>query len=158
MFTVRFLQREYQSTNFYTKMCRLDKTECIVLLLANSVSHPLNVGIITFTRHFSRFTYMFFFFLYRIKQIRRNVNLNPFLDSLDVCKRLQGLFSLFLLLATSSIDMDRSLLVISVNGGRASGSMSQHCSISFFHSGVHVFGIGGRSVFFTIPPFKEGNK
>lgn len=53
--------------------------------------------IITFTRHFSRFTYMFFFFfLYRIKQVRRNVNLNPFLDSLDVCKTSSGFVFSFL--------------------------------------------------------------
>lgn len=50
------------------------------------------------------------------------------------------------------MDIVRSLLVISVNDGRISGSGDQQCSISFLHSGSQRSGTGGRSVFFTIPP------
>lgn len=49
-------------------------------------------------------------------------------------------------------DIERSLFVISVNEGRASGSRDQHCSISFLHSGSQCLGMGGLRVFFTIPP------
>ena len=55
-------------------------------------------------------------------------------------------------LGWSNIDMDRSLFVISVNDGLDSGSGDQHSSISFLHSGSQRSGIGGRRVFFTIPP------
>ncbi|MFS7930319.1 hypothetical protein Hanom_Chr04g00342851 [Helianthus anomalus] len=48
--------------------------------------------------------------------------------------------------------MARNRFVISVNEGRLVGSVDQHCSISFFHSGSHRSGIIGRSVSFTIPP------
>lgn len=40
----------------------------------------------------------------------------------------------------------------SVKEGRLSGSVDQHCSISFLHSGLHEFGTGGRSVLLKIPP------
>ena len=40
----------------------------------------------------------------------------------------------------------------SVKEGRLSGSVDQHCSISFLHSGLHEVGTGGRSVLFKIAP------
>lgn len=52
----------------------------------------------------------------------------------------------------SACDMTRSLFVISVNDGLASGSGDQHSSISFPHSGSQRCGTGGLSVLFTIPP------
>lgn len=39
-----------------------------------------------------------------------------------------------------------------MNEGRASGSVDQHCSINFLHSGSQRSGTGGRRVFFKIPP------
>lgn len=60
--------------------------------------------------------------------------------------------------AWSTADIDLNLFLISVNDGRASGSADQHCSISFLHSGSHCSGIGGRRVFFKIPPTTIINK
>lgn len=51
-----------------------------------------------------------------------------------------------------AFDITRNLFVISVNEGLASGSCDQHSSINFLHSGSHRSGIGGLSVFVTIPP------
>lgn len=48
--------------------------------------------------------------------------------------------------------MARSLFVISVNDGLASGSGDQHSSMSFPQSGSQRCGTGGLSVLFTIPP------
>lgn len=65
---------------------------------------------------------------------------------------------LLLPFAWSTSHIDLNLFLISVNDGRASGSADQHCSISFLHSGSHRSGIGGRRVFFKIPPTTIINK
>jgi hypothetical protein len=48
--------------------------------------------------------------------------------------------------------MLRSLFVISVNDGLASGSEAQHSSINFLHPVSQCSGTGGLSVLLTIPP------
>lgn len=58
----------------------------------------------------------------------------------------------------SAIDIERNLLVISVNDGRVSGSGDQQCSIRFLQSGSQCPGIGGRRLFFTIPPSRTNTK
>ena len=51
-----------------------------------------------------------------------------------------------------ALDIDRSRLVTSENEGRAPGSVDQHCSINFLHSGSQRSGTGGLRVSFRIPP------
>jgi len=58
----------------------------------------------------------------------------------------------------SAVDITRSLFVISVNDGLASGSNAQHSSISFLHPASQFSGIRGLRVLLTIPPsFKVHN-
>lgn len=61
-------------------------------------------------------------------------------------------------LGWSATDMARNLLVISVKDGRSSGIGDQHCCIKLFHSESHRGGMGGLSVFVTIPPIEVATR
>lgn len=62
------------------------------------------------------------------------------------------LLTLLTLFGCIALDKSCSLFVISENGGLASGSCDQHCSIRFLHSGSHLSGTGGLNELLTIPP------